>query len=94
VHPYQHPICHTLKGPGSALKTFEQSLVRYLYSIDPNRAGAWSLESQSGQTGIKKKHRHEGTKGHESTKKGLAEAFRVFVVVSGIFGHKKREFHY
>jgi hypothetical protein len=68
-----------LKGSTCALKTFEQSLVRYLHSIGPDRAGAWSLESQSGQVGIKKKHRHQGTKGHESTKKGLAEAFRVFV---------------
>jgi len=79
VYSYQHPICHTPKGPGCTLETFEQSFVHYFDSIDPVRAGAWSLESQFGQAGIKKKHRHEDTKGHESMKKRLAEAFRVFV---------------
>jgi hypothetical protein len=62
-----------------------------LYSTDPDRAGAWSLESQSWQAGIKKEHRHEGTKGHESTRKDLQ---RHFVVVFRILGHKKHEFHY
>jgi hypothetical protein len=75
-------------------RTFAESLVRYLHSIDSHRAEAWCLEPQPGQAGIKKKHRHEGTRGHESTKKRLAEEFRVFLVVFRIFGYKKHEFHY